>query len=121
MEPTYVDALEDAPEPHRIIFGPAPCIHCGAWVEWAGVQVLNAGTRGTHECVPFLYVAEEAEVVAEWTRPTRPRLVVMQAHPAPPTLPSWARLTGACIMIMAATLAVAFAIVLVERYGPHLR
>jgi hypothetical protein len=116
VERSYVDALEEAPEPHRVIFGPAPCRRCGAWVEWAGAQVLNAGTRGTHECAPFLYVGDEVEVVAEWTRPAPPRYAVMQAHPVQPVLPSWAAHLGAGILWVATGLALAFAVALVARY-----
>lgn len=92
---SYVAALEAAPEPHRVVLGPAPCQRCGAWVDWAGVVWTNAGTKGTHECAPFLQLDEpEGEVVAEWVRPTTGLAPYRMAHPAPEPLPAWVHPLG---------------------------
>lgn len=83
---TYREAL-GAAAPSRVVLGPAPCITCGAWVEWAGVAWLNAGTDGEHDCTPFLEDVVRSVVVAEWTRPTR--RPYLMAHPAPTLTPRW--------------------------------
>lgn len=89
---TYVQALEEYPEPHRPLLGPVPCRSCSAWLEWAGVEWLNAGTLGRHQCAVFEgQDVESEELVAEWTRPTT-GLRVRQAHPA--SEDDWARLLG---------------------------
>ena len=108
MDDTYVEALEGGPEPHRVLLGPAPCYWCGAWVEWAGLGWLNAGTRGSHECAPFLTVPDEPEIVAEWTRPAPPRYAVMQAYPMRPVEPAWARALGLVLLVLALILAALF-------------
>lgn len=108
MDQSYVEALEAAAEPHRVLLGPAPCHWCGAWVEWAGVRWMNAGTRGSHECAPFLTVPSEPEVVAAWSRPAAPSYAVMQAYPLRPVEPAWAQALGAVLLVVAVILAALF-------------
>lgn len=129
MDRTYVEALSEAPEPHRVLVGPVPCIRCSAWLEWAGAGWLNAGTRGRHDCAAFLpeqegwpdpdYPGENivpvpagGKIVASWTRPTTGLPAVQQAHRAEPR---WLRWLGAGILWLAAGLALAFLVALVAR------
>lgn len=116
MDQSYIEALEAAPEPHRPLLGPVPCSRCGAWLEWAGVRWLNAGTQGAHECAAFLQLPEDdapgGAIVASWVRPTT-GLRYQQAHPA---APAWVDRLGAGILWVAALLAAAFALALVARY-----
>lgn len=115
---SYVQALEELPEPHVPLLGPVPCIRCGAWLEWAGVRWLNAGTRGEHDCAAFLQLTDEelaqvdmaeATIVASWTRPTT-GLPVRMAHPAYRE-PVWLPWLGLGILALAAVLLVALAAV----------
>jgi hypothetical protein len=57
IDPTYLEALEATEPPHRVLLGPVPCKRCGAWVEYAGVELLALGTAQPHDCEPFLSLA----------------------------------------------------------------
>jgi hypothetical protein len=126
MDRTYREAVLEATADGRRT-GPMPCQRCGAWVEWNGTTMLNAGTDGAHECWPFLppdgIPPEERELIADWTRPTRPVAPrsglprVRMAHPAEAyEEPPWVAVVGGVVFGLAAMLAVAFAVVLIDRY-----
>lgn len=103
----YATALERAEPPHVVLIGPAPCQGCGAWVEWAGVDWLNRGTGGRHECAP--HIAGRSQLAGRLSRD--------QAHVVAPvagaTLPRWARYLGAGVVWISIALALAFGWLLV--------
>lgn len=110
MDTSYIEAMEAAGEPHRVLMGPVPCQRCSAWVEWAGVRWLNAGTRGVHECEPFLPATAEPEpeIIASWSRPAPTGYAYMQAFPTSHTEPPWARALGTVVILATAIVAAAF-------------
>lgn len=107
---TYTAAREAAGERGAIRLGPAPCMRCGAWVEWAGVAWLALGTDEPHECWPYLGGGvPEPEIVAEWTRPTTGLPAYRGAHPMPPELPAWVLRLGTVLLALALGLTAALA------------
>jgi hypothetical protein len=117
IDPTYLEALEATEPPHRVLLGPVPCKRCGAWVEYAGVELLALGTVEPHECEPYLPVRglqHAGEPLAAVL--SRQAAGLEQPQALPQLMPWWAdRLALAALVVAVVGVAAVAALALLPR------